>query len=136
MSQTQIYQALIKAVQEVPGMVPFSTAATKFTPPANGAPYADVTVIQNDPVVYTLGDDGDDIVEGFLQVLMKYPVDKGVLAPSRLGDTLRESFKAGSRKFYETQEVIIVRSGLGQFNTVEGILVNPFTIYFYALIRR
>ena len=136
MSQTQIYQALIQAVKNVPGMVPFSTAATPFTPPANGAPYADVTVIQNDPVVYTLGDGGDDIVEGFMQVLLKYPVDKGVLAPSRLGDTLRESFKAGSRKWYETQEVVIVRSGLGQFNTFEGNLVNPFTIYFYALIRR
>jgi len=136
MSQTQIYQALIQAVKDVPGMVPFSTAATPFTPPVNGAPYADVTVFQNTPVVFTLGEDGDDMVEGFMQVLLKYPLDKGVLASSRLGDTLRESFKAGSRKFYETQEVIIVRSGLGQPSTAEGKLVNPFTIYFYALIRR
>lgn len=136
MSQTQIYQALVKAVGEVPGMIPFSTPANKFTPPSNGEPYADVMVVQNSPVVFSLGEEGEDIVEGFMQVLLKYPVDKGVLAASRLGDTLRESFKAGSRKFYETQEVIIVRSGLGQFNTVEGNLVNPFTIYFYALIRR
>lgn len=135
MSQTKIYQALIQAVRDVPGMIPFSTPANKFTPPV-GQPYADLSVIQNEPTVYTLGDEGDDIVEGFLQVLMKYPVDKGVLAASRLGDTLRESFKAGSRKFYDGQEVVIVRSGLGQFNTVEGNLVNPFTVYFYALIRR
>lgn len=136
MSQAKIQQALIQAVKDVPGMLPFSTAGIAFTPPASGLPYADVSVIQNEPSVNTLGDEGDDLVEGFMQVLLKYPVDKGTLAPLRLGDTLRESFKAGHRVYYEGQEVFIVRSGIGRFDTVDGRLVNPFTIYFYATIRR
>lgn len=135
MSQTKVYQALIQAIKAVPGMVPCGTMGTPWKPPSNTG-YADVSVIQNAPSTYTLGDQGEDMVDGFAQVLLKFPIDKGVLTPSRLGDTLRESFKAGTRIFYEDQEVIIRNSGLGQFGDTDGKLVNPFTIYFYALIRR
>ncbi|AUM59729.1 tail terminator protein [Pseudomonas phage PMBT14] len=135
MSQTQVYQALIAAIKAVPNMVPFGTQGTPWKPPSNVG-YADVSIIQNPPSAYTLGDEGEDMVDGIAQVLLKYPVDKGVLTPSRLGDSLRESFKAGRRIFFEDQEVIIRSSGLGRFDDMDGKLVNPFTIYWYALIRR
>lgn len=135
MSQTKVYQALIQAITAVPGMVPFGVMGTPWKPPANTG-FADVSVIQNPPTAYTLGDEGEDMVDGIAQVLLKYPIDKGVLTPSRLGDSLRESFKAGRRIFYDGQEVIIKGSGLGRFDDMDGKLVNPFTIYWYALIRR
>lgn len=135
MSQTKVYQALIEAIKNVPGMVPFGVMGTPWNPPTNVG-FADVSVIQNPPSSYTLGDEGEDMVDGIAQVLLKYPINKGVLAPSRLGDSLRESFKAGRRIFYDGQEVIIKSSGLGRFDDMDGKLVNPFTIYWYALIRR
>lgn len=154
MTQTFVYQALVQAVSRVPGMIPFSTPFLKFTPPTGGAPYADLSIVWNPPEPFTLGDDGEDMLTGFLQITLNYPLDKGIFAPSRLCDLLRKHFKAGSRLSYTDlatfeldfvkdsyqidppQEVIIKSSGSGQFSNFEGKLVNPFTIYFYALIKR
>lgn len=135
MSQSAVYQALVAAVKAVPGMIPFSTPALKFTPPVSG-PYADLAIVWNTPETFTLGDEGEDMLTGFLQLTLQYPPDKGIFEPSRMSDVLRESFKAGRRKVYEGQEVIIKNSGPGQYTILDGKLVNPFTVYFYALIKR
>lgn len=113
-----------------------SVPALPFTNPANGSAYANFTHHPNVPVPFTLGTVGEDQQTGFSQVLLKYPPDKSIFDASRLGDVLRSNFKAGQRLIYEGQEVVIVRSGLGQFSVVDNRLVNPFTIYWYALIRR
>jgi hypothetical protein len=135
MSTTRIYQALLSAAKAALGDIPAGTPGTPFTPPV-GTPYVDLTFMPNSPAVFTLGDDGEDEITGIFQILLKYPPDKGILAATRLGDTLRESFKAGHRVFYDGQEVIIRSSGLGNFNTIDNKLVNPFTIYWWALTRR
>lgn len=136
MSETQVYQAILAAVKAVPGMVPMSVPAKPFDSPADGSAYANFTHHPNVPETFTLGNSGEDQQTGFSQVLLRYPPDKGIFDASRLGDVLRSNFKAGQRLIYEDQVVVIVRSGLGQFSIVDNRLVNPFTIYWYALIRR
>lgn len=157
MSQTRIYQALVQAIKQTEGMVPFSTPGTKYIVPSaqtyvgtvgdyveenyvevgnNKQPYADFSFHPNEPEVDTLGSGGEDVHTGFAQLLLRFPVDTGALGTIRLGDVLRERFKAGTRFNFEGQEVFIVRSGLGKFDTFDGRLVNPFTIYWYAHTKR
>lgn len=136
MSQKAISDALEGAVRAVPGMLPIVEEGTPATPPS-GQPYASFNVVFNQPDVATLGEGGDDMHTGFVQITLRYP--PGPHAKDQiltLADAIRESFKAGSRAYSGDQEVVIINSGLGNFDVVSGRLVNPFTIYWYALTRR
>lgn len=136
MSQKAISDALEGAVRAVPGMVALVEAGTPVTPPS-GQPYASFDVLFNTPTVVTLGEEGYDRHTGFVQLTLRYPPGPNskdqILT---LADAIRESFKAGSRAYSGDQEVVIQNSGLGNFDVVSGRLVNPFTIYWYALTRR
>lgn len=136
MSQKAISDALEDAVRAIPGMVALVEVGSPSTPPP-GQPYASFDVIFNPPDVATLGDQGEDMHTGFVQLTLRYP--PGPNAKNQilqLADAIRESFKAGSRAYSGDQEVVITNSGLGNFDMVSGRLVNPFTIYWYALTRR
>lgn len=136
MSQKAISDALEDAVRAVPGMVALVEVGSPATPPS-GQPYASFDVLFNTPTVVTLGEEGYDRHTGFVQLTLRYP--PGPNAKDQiltLADAIRESFKAGSRAYSGGQEVVIQNGGLGNFDVVSGRLVNPFTIYWYALTRR
>lgn len=136
MSQKDISDALEGALRGIPGMVPIVEVGSPVTPPAR-EPYASFDVLFNPPEVYTLGVDGDDIHTGLAQVTLRYPTGPNAKDQIlQLADAIREGFKAGSRAYSGDQEVMVIRSGLGNFDVVSGRLVNPFTIYWYALTRR
>lgn len=136
MSELKVYQALLQAVKAVPGMIPMSVPGRPFTAPANGAAYANFTHHPNVPEPYTLGIEGEDMQTGFSQILLKYPPDKDIFEASQLATVIRDNFKAGHRVVFDGQEVVIRYAGLGQFSVVDNRLVNPFTIQWYALLRR
>ncbi len=135
MSQVMIRKALIKAISELPLGIKMSYPNTPALTPTEDAS-GDVAIVWNKPEVFTLGDQGEDLHSGFMQVLLKFPQGKGDLPLLEASDLLRENFKAGQRKWYLTQEVVIVSCGVGQPNQLDGKFVSPVTIYWYAKTRR
>lgn len=135
MSQTMIRKALIKAITSVTLGVKLNLPNT----PAKTGPEeasGDVAIVWNTPEAYTLGDNGEDLHTGFMQVLLKFPIGGGDLPTLVASDILRDNFKAGRRKWYLTQEVVISRCGVGQSEQLDGKYVTPVTIYWYAKTGR
>lgn len=136
MSQSDISQALETAIRAIPGMVPIQEVGNPTNTPPN-APHALWDVIFNPPSVASLGEDGMDRHDGFAQLTLRWPL--GPNAKDQLlalADTIRESFKAGTRAVHGDQYVVIINSGIGPFDVIQGRLVNPFTIYWYSHTRR
>lgn len=102
----------------------------------NVTPSADVSFIFNQPSVATLGDSGDDNHDGFMQILLKYPMGKGDKDIMTMADTIRSGFTAGTKCLYGDQEVTILNCGIGIFDIYESKFVNPITINWYARTRR
>lgn len=135
MSQASIRKALVAALEPLPLGIPLNYPNNPAKTATDGS-CGDVTFVWNNPEVYTLGENGEDMHSGFMQVLLKYPVGKGDSAIGIAADLIREGFSAGSRKFYLTQEVVIVNCGRGNYDTLDGKFVCPVTIYWYAKTRR
>lgn len=131
----KIFKAIQEALKAVPGIVTVVSPGepNKSSPDAL---YGTFTHHPNTPTVFTLGDEGDDEATGFSQLLLRYPINKGSGDIQRMGDLITKHFKAGQRKFFEGQEVVIVSSGSGRLDILEGQLVLPITINWYALVRR
>lgn len=102
----------------------------------SGLPSGDVTFHFTNPSVATLGDSGDDNHVGFMQILLKYPLDTGDGAIMEMADGIRSNFKAGRVCQYGDQKVTFSSCGIGNFDTLDGKFVNPITINWYARTRR
>lgn len=130
-----IFKAIQTALEAVTDIVPVVSPGVPHKGPA-GKPYGTFTHHPNTPTPYTLGDEGDDMHTGFSQLLLRYPLDQGSGNIQRMADSVTQEFKAGRRKFFQGQEVVIVSSGSGRLDDLEGQLVLPITINWYALVRR
>lgn len=107
----------------------------QFTPPAD-APWASVFFLPNNPSVATLGPDGTDEVDGFLQVDLNYPPDTGTADIDAKYDAMRLVFPAGARFTYSGTEVIIKSCGRSQGRVVGSFYRVSATIMFYSHINR
>lgn len=135
MSQTKIRKALIKALNDATLGITlvFPNTATKT---ASGEPSGEVAIVWNNPTVHTLGDHGEDMHTGFVQVLLCFPLGLGDLPMLEVSDRIRNAFKAGGRKWYQDQEVVIENCGIGRPEQLDGKYVSPVSIYWYAKTRR
>lgn len=135
MSQSGIRKALVAGLEALSLGIPLNYPNMPAKTPLD-APCGDVSFVFNNPEVFTLGENGEDLHTGFCQVLLKYPSGTGDSALLQKADLIREGFSAGSRKFYMTQEVVIENCGMGDYDTLDGKFVCPITIYWYAKTRR
>lgn len=137
MSLTKAQSALIKAF--VDGAF-FPAANVEqpnvlFNPPSNAA-WARLHFVPAQPTVATLGGGGTDRVDGFLQIDLNYPLNKGTKPSDDMFEALRLLFTAGARFTYSGQQVVVVSCGRSQGRTDNGFWKVPVTVVFYAHITR
>lgn len=134
MSQANMKRALLTQLDSMLGL-PYIVPNDESKAPNKG-PYAEVSFILAQPVVFTLGDDGLDEHRGIMQVLLKYPQGVGSGDLDEKADAIRESFRAGLKLIYDGQEVAIVNAGAGIQTPIDNKFVCPVSIQFYAFTRR
>lgn len=88
------------------------------------------------PFPVTLGDNGADRVEGFVQIDHNIALEIGEAAALDFGDKLRKVFREGVQFTYGDQAVRIKSCGLSFGRVAEGFWRTSFTIYWYADISR
>lgn len=106
-----------------------------FRPPA-GSAWAAFHFVPTQPEVYTLGESGRDQMDGFVQIDLSFPLNAGPAAALQKADSIRQTFKAGS-KFQSGGQTVVVRScGHNQGRILENCYRIEVTIFFYAHITR
>lgn len=135
MSLSDTQRALIGSVATSLGTIPTGYENEKFTPPSNSK-WAEVFFLPNDPTVETLGSEGQDMVDGLIQINLNYPVGKGDAASRSDYENIRTSFPAGARPAYNGQEAVILSCGRSPGRVVDGWYRVSITISWYALIPR
>lgn len=88
------------------------TENENFTPPT-GKPWARITNLTAQPDQATLGDGGQDLHVGILQVDLFYPQGKGRAAALAMADRIRAHFKGGDGWRYDGQAVRVTSCGRG-----------------------
>jgi len=104
--------------------------------PLPGTPYAALYVIPNQPSVNTLGDGGQDLITGIMQVDLNYPVGSGTGVAKQMATTIRDYFKAGTVFTFSGQDVFIVSSGRGIGGDVDSFYRLSNTIFWQARVTR
>lgn len=106
-----------------------------FSPPAD-APWARFTFVPARPDAASLGTGGMDEVTGFVQIDLNYPQGTGESVVMGKYDSLRNTFKTGSRFSYGGDTVIVRSCGRSPGREVDGVYRVSVTIYFYSQIQR
>lgn len=88
------------------------TENKQFTPPS-GKPWARITNLPAQPDQATLGDGGQDLHVGILQVDLLYPQGEGRGAALAMADRIATHFKAGDSWRHEDQAVRVTSCGRG-----------------------
>lgn len=135
MSLDLVQRALVSAVSTSLGTIPTGYDNEAFAPPSN-TKWAAVHFLPNTPSVETLGAEGEDMVDGIVQVDLNYPVGIGSSAARADFESLRVDFPAGSRPTHSGQEAIVTRCGRSASRMVDGWYRISVTISWYALIPR
>lgn len=135
MSLNKVQQALVGAAKTSLGATPAAYENEPFTKPS-GAKWAQVYFLPNVPSVETLGAEGQDFVDGIVQIDLNYPVETGTADGRSDFESIRAAFPAGARPVYSGQEVIIRNCGRSPGRVVDGWYRLSITITWYALIPR
>lgn len=106
-----------------------------FVPPSSG-PWCGFVFVPAQPTIATLGPNGYDSQDGFLQLDLNYPPGNGDKAVGDKYDTIKEAFTAGTKLSYQGQEVSIRSCGRSQGRLVGAYWRVSVTIFFYAQIQR
>jgi hypothetical protein len=106
-----------------------------FDPPKD-EPWAQIFFVPNQPSVATLGSDGEDETDGFVQINLNYPQGNGTQAIEAKFDAIRNVFTAGARFSYSGDVAVIRSCGRSQGRVVNGSYQIVVTIMFYAHINR
>lgn len=135
MSLADVQYALIDLVSDTLEEIPTAYENVKFTPPASSK-WARVFFMPNLPSVETLGEVGEDKVDGIVQVDLNYPMDSGDGAARDDFETFRGVFYAGSRPTKDSQQAVVLSCGRSSGRPVDGWYRVSITITWYALIPR
>lgn len=136
MGQFDIEKALISYLESLPLGLPLYYENDRRKPPNQGN-YALVNVVHQQPSVATLGEGGEDNHEGFLQILLKYPMGEGAGEAKQKAQDIAGFFTAGVKAEYLTQSVTIRTCGIQPSFESSSRYTLPITITWYArTIRR
>jgi hypothetical protein len=117
------------------GAIPIEGENQQFNRPTNST-WAVLSFVPNQPSVETLGNQGQDYVNGFVQIDLHYPDASGDAQARADFETVRGFFKAGFRFTDSGQQVIILNCGRSQGRASGNWYVVSITISWYALIPR
>ena len=131
MSLSAIKATLINAYVSGGFSVPTAYENRHFTPD-NTKPWASVYILPSQPSVATLGHNGFDRHDGFLQIDLNYPAGSGDGDILTKADEIAAHFQAGKYFNHLGQSVAIRSTGRSQGRQIEGMFQINLTIYFYA----
>ena len=135
MSLSNVENALITAYQGAGLSLPTEYENQEFTRPSSGN-YATVYFVPNQPEGGTLGDTGEDAIDGFFQIDIYVERFKGNSEIRAHLETLRSVFKAGARFTSNGQTVIINSCGRNQGRNIDGYYMATITIFWRAYLNR
>ena len=135
MSETKVRKAIFKALHDVGLNLP--EVHENVEPDIGEAPiWIRVTYIPNEPTPVTLGVQGEDDMEGVLQIDLNIDSGKGSGDLFPLVDQLRNHFTAGRIFAYDGQEVTIRSCGRSVGRTVDSYYRIPVSVIWYSRIQR
>jgi hypothetical protein len=107
-----------------------------FEPRTGDKPWCKFTFVPTTPVPDTLGQDGLDMVDGFVQLDLNYPLGTGDDDVMQKYVALAALFKTGARFTSDSQVVVIKSCGRTPGREFNGFYRISATIVFYAQIQR
>ena len=104
---------------------------------ANGKEvFIGLTYLPNIPSVQTLGDGGEDELNGIMQLDIYAPMGKGEKEALDIVDALRSYFTAGRRFSYSGQEVVIENCGRTEGFISNNLFRIPVSVIWYSRLIR
>ena len=98
--------------------------------------YMGLTYLPNIPTVQTLGDGGEDDLNGLMQIDIYVPNGKGEKQALDIVDALRSYFTAGRRFSYSGQEVVIENCGRTEGFISNNLFRIPVSVIWYSRLIR
>ncbi len=135
MSLQKIESALISGYLGAGLALPTQYENIDFSKP-DSSPWAAVWFVPNDPIMSSLGDDGFDEYNGFLQVDLNYARNDGRKKSREHYEILRNHFKAGTVFTDNGQSVMSTHCGMSQGREIDGWYRVSVSIYFRAYVER
>lgn len=137
MSLTNVNKALVKAFADGSFFDKAKVAQENITfNPPNGEAWAKLFFFPGEGVVATLGAGGTDRYDGFLQIDLNYPLNKGTADIGAKADAIINAFTAGKRFTNSGQEVILKTCGRSPGRTKDGTYTVSVSVYWYAYVIR
>jgi len=135
MSLVDAKYALIDAVVTTLATIPCARENAPFTKPTDSK-WAELFWIANQPEGYTLGDTGQDMYTGIVQLDLHYPAGTGDTAADTDVETFRAVFKAGHAFVHNYQAITVKNCGAPHRRKEDNWFILSVTIGWYALVPR
>lgn len=137
MSLTKVRQAIYQHLvdQGVPNGWPYFEENAKKEPPVD-QPWAQIYFVPNTPTADTVGKDGEDLVDGFIQIDLKVAPDTGTQDVEQAFEDIRAVLPAGLTVEYNGQRAHIISCGRSQGRHQQGWYTVSVTINWRAWLSR
>jgi hypothetical protein len=127
--------AMTEAVVSALGSIPTARENVSFTKPTDSK-WAALYWMPNQPTGETLGDTGQDMYTGIVQVDIHYPSGSGDAAADTDLETFRSAFKGGHTHVRNSQSIVAKPCGAPHRRNEENWFIVSVTIPWYALVTR
>jgi hypothetical protein len=134
-SLLQVHGALVAAASAALAGVEVEYENAQFVKPT-ATKWARIHFLPNAPSVETLGNEGQDLVDGIMQIDLNYPQNTGDGQARQDFEEVRAAFPAGVSYSTGGQVVTIKNCGRSQGRLVDQWYRVSITVYWYALIPR
>lgn len=104
--------------------------------PVPGAPWCQLFILPNQPKVNTMGSGGEDLITGFMQINLNYPVGDGDGEAKQKATEIRDYFYAGRVFTYAGEDVFITDAGRGIARNVDSYYQVVITINWQSRVQR
>jgi hypothetical protein len=138
MSQQKVKAAVINAVKTrlaLLGGANHTAWPNKRYQPGNALWYS-VHYVPNNPTPVTLGSQGEDNLQGFVQIDVNILTDTGEKTQTDALNSLEAWFVAGRKLTFDGQSVVVTSAARAQGMNSGAYWKVPLSIYFYARYQR
>jgi hypothetical protein len=133
----KLSKALIQgAVDALPAGFPLAGENLPFDKPTDGSRWGAVFVFHNPPSPATLGDEGEDAHDGFMQIDLNHKALSGDAASNALADQVAAYFKAGRPLVNGGVKATVVSCGRSRGREVDGWYRVSMTVTWRSRVPR
>lgn len=135
MSLAKAKKAIMTAIEAGNFGLPIAHENVKFRK-VDAPAYLELNYMPNPVDPITLGDDGEDELNGYMQITVNVQEGTGTGTTTAVTEALREYFYVGRNLTFEDVTVTVNRSGPKNGFPTQGRWETPFLVYFYARVPR